>query len=243
MILDDRSIIDKLRDELFNYRVDIKSYIKNLNTIMISGTVLIALLAFFGYNRIDSIEKTILEEANKRLAVTDSILAKIDQSKIDSLNTFLIIKEKELIQTISNFEKIIYQNKSLEMKLLNSLPENDRINRKEGGYIDGLLADYVEMKPFKTILNEKEIVYIYLVLKENVEFASDDYISLAIYPKGRGVLLDYKYYNVNSKLNKISFGLRKFKNYKDYRIEVAYFKKENKDTYRRYYTSQNIELK
>tara|TARA_B110001450_G_scaffold251786_1_gene272400 strand:- start:639 stop:1424 length:786 start_codon:yes stop_codon:yes gene_type:complete len=238
-----KSSIDKLREDLFDYRIDIKSYIKNLNTIMISGSIIISVLAFFGYNKIENIEQTILEKANKRLAVTDSILSQIDQQKIDSLNTLIVTKEKEYLQTISNFEKIIFQNKELEMKLLKSLPENDRTESKNDSYIEEYPTDYFEIRPFKTAVADGESVNVYLVFQDNIEFTDKDYISLKIYPKGRNILWQHKDYKINSKLNKLSFGFRKFENYKDYKIEIAFFKMERNNTYRKCYVIENIKLK
>jgi len=87
------SSYEKLKEDLFDYRIDIKSYKRNLNTIRISGSIIISVLAFFGYNKIESIQESILRRANERLAITDSILAKIDQKKIDSLNEIIAQKE------------------------------------------------------------------------------------------------------------------------------------------------------
>ena len=140
------SSIENLRNELFDYRIDIKSYKRNLSTIIIASSVLISVLAFFGYNKIDAIENSILERANNRLAITDSILATIDQKKIDSLKLLLIEKEKEYKLTISNFEKIVAQNKKLEMKLLVSLPENERIKSKNNAFIKEYPTDIIAKK-------------------------------------------------------------------------------------------------
>ena len=90
---------NKLRDELFEYRVDIKSYIRNLNTIIIAGTLIISVLAFFGYNKIENIEKIVIDKTNQRLAITDSLLAKIDQKKIDSIKNILIVKKRNIAQS------------------------------------------------------------------------------------------------------------------------------------------------
>jgi amino acid permease len=70
------SVVNKLRDELFEYRIDIKAYKRSLNAIIAAGTILISVIAFFGYSKIENIEKTIMNRANERLAITDSLLKK-----------------------------------------------------------------------------------------------------------------------------------------------------------------------
>jgi len=236
------SSVENLRNELFDYRVDIKSYKRNLNTIIIASSVLISVLAFFGYNKIDAIEESILERANNRLAITDSILAKIDQAKIDSLNTLLVEKEKEYKLTISNFEKIVTQNKDLEMKLLVSLPENERIKSRNDSYYKEYPTDFFEVRPFKTILKNGQKESLFLVFKDDVEFSPEDYLTLKLYPKDRNIMLMDKCYLINSKFNKLSFGLSKYDNYKTYTLEIAYYRKENRDSFRKCYITKDIEL-
>lgn len=236
------SSYDNLREDLFDYRIDIKSYKRNLNTIIISGSIIISVLAFFGYNKIESIQESILRRANERLAITDSILAKIDQNKIDSLNEIIAQKEIEYRQTIENFENIISNNKALEDKLLKSLPENKRTNLSVNAYTTEFPTSIFEIRPFKKTLKIGETESVFLIFKEDLIDSKEDFISINLHPKGRNILLMDKNYDIDTRLNRISFGIEKFENYSDYVLEIAYFKKETKDRYRKYYITENIKL-
>jgi len=236
--------IDKLRDDLFDYRLDIKSYKNNLNTIIITGSILISILAFFGYMKIENIEKIILDKADLRLAKTDTLLSKIDQKKIDSLNNLLVTKEIEFAQTIINFEKIISQNQELENKLLKSLPENKRITKGFDKYISEKPTDvFIVRKPFVGELMSGETKDLYAIITENFEIDTNDYLSLTIYPKGRRMQLYRNVYEINSRLNKMTFGIEQFENHKDYIIEISLFKYLENDLYKNYQNDLEVTLK
>lgn len=234
--------LEKITNDLFDYRVDIKSYKMSLNSIIIAGSILVSILAFFGYNKIENIETTIMEKANKRLTVTDSLLAKIDQSKIDSLNFMLLKKEQEYLVTIANFERIIQQSKDLQLKLLESLSENTRIDSRNDSYTTEHPTDIFILHDFKKELPKNKVEYIYLTFKDEVTFSPEDYLSIRLYPKERRILLLNKDYKIDSKFNKLSFGIEPFENYKEYTLEVAYFKKEKGKSFKRYYMVETIKL-
>jgi chorismate mutase len=240
---DFRSSFDKFKDDLFEYRIDIKSYKRNLNTIIISGSILISVFAFFGYNKIDSIQESILKKANERLAITDSLLANINENKIDSLNKIIAQKEIEYKETIENFESIISENKALENKLLNSLPENKRSNLRVNSFRTEFPTSIFEIRPFRKTLRLGQNESIFLIFKEEIDNSKEDFISISLYPKGRNVLLMDKAYVVDSRLNRLTFGIEKFEEYKDYTLEICYFKKETSGEYRNYYIKENIKLK
>lgn len=234
---------EKLRNDLFEYRVSIRSYIKNLNTIIISGTIVLSVLAFFGYNKIENIQKIVLDKANQRLAQTDSILAQIDQAKIDSLNLILKSKEKQLSETIDNFEKIVSQNQLLEIKLLESLPENTRNEPSINSYIPEYQHGIFNTRPFKQQVKLKENVFVYVVIDENFNLNENCYLSISLRPKNRNILIQYKRYIVNSRLNKISFSIdQAFEKYTEYELEIGLFRKEKSD-YKYYYNKFPITIK
>ena len=239
----EESNYEKLRDELFDYRVTIKTYIKNLNTIIISGTIIFALLAFFGYDKIENIERIIITKVDKRLAITDSILSKIDQRTIDSLNILLTEKELELKKTIENFEKTISRNNELELNLLKNLVENKRIESKNVSRHIEPNTDVFDIREFKTDFNINELGYIYLVVRDGFELDESCFINLSLYPKNRNILLQDKYYSIDSKFNKLSFVLNeKFEKYTVYTLEISLFKKEGK-SYKEYKRKIDINLK
>lgn len=236
------SCYEKLKEDLFDYRIDIKSYKQNLNTIIISGSIIISIITFFGYNKIESIQESILRRASERLAISDSILAKIDQNKIDSLNKIITQKEIEYRQTIENLENIISINKALEDRLLKSLPENKRTNFSVNAFTTEFPTSIFDIRPFKRTLKLGETESIFLIFKEDLIDSKEDFISINLYPKGRNVLLMDKNYDIDTRLNRLSFGIKKFENYSDYVLEIAYFKKESKERYRKYYIMENIKL-
>lgn len=233
---------EHLRNELFEYRVSIKSYIKSLNTIIICGTIVISILAFFGYNKIDNIQNIVLDKANKRLAQTDSILSQIDQSKIDSLNVVILNKENQLTETIVNFEKIIKQNELLESKLLSSLPENKRVQPSIKSYSIELQQDIINIKPFKKQVKENEKIFVYLVINENFELSNDCYLTTIVRPKNRRVIIQNRHFSIDSKFNKISFSIDyMFEKYEDYEVEIGLFRKE-KSNFKLYYERFSVKL-
>lgn len=240
--LEENYLVEKLREELFEYRVDIKSYKGKLNVIIYAGSILLVILAFFGYDKIYNIETTILNRANERLAQTDSILSKIDQPRIDSINQLLLVKEQEYNVVIANFEKIVQQTMDVQSKLLESISENKRTDNRTGRYTEEYPTDVFTIHPFNKELNRDQVEFIYVIFKDDVEFSCEDYLSIALYPKGRRMLLLDKNYAISSKFNKISFGINPFETYKDYELQISYFKKEDQN-YRRHYIIENIRLK
>lgn len=233
---------EKIRDELFEYRVDIKSYKAKLNVIIYAGSILLVILAFFGYDKIENIETTILDRAGERLAQTDSILAKIDQPRIDSINRLLLLKEQEYSVVISNFEKIVQQSLEIQGKLLESISENERTDNKTDVYTQEYSTDVFIIHPFNRELIRNQVEYVYIVFNDGVEFSEEDYLSISLKPKGRGIILFSKNYAVSSKFNKVSFAIEPFEDYKEYELHVSYFKKESKN-YRRFYVVEDIKLK
>ena len=236
------SAVEKLREDLFEYRIDIKTYKRNLSTIIIAGSIVISVLAFFGFNKIETIQDSILKRANERLSITDSILSKIDQNKIDSLNDIITKKEIEYSQTIKKFENIIAINKNLEGKLLQSLPENKRTNKSVNSYITEYPTSAFEVRSFKKELRSGIIETIYLIFNEDINHSKDDFISVTIRPKGRNIILLDKHYEIHSKLNRLTCGLEKFENFEDYTLEIAYFSKVEANRYRKSYISEIIKL-
>lgn len=232
-----------LRNELFDYRVDIKSYKKNLNTIIVCGTIVFSILGFMGYNKIENIEKTILEKANKRLIQTDSLLAKIDQTKIDSLNTMLRNKEIEYNILLARFEKIITLSEELQLKFLDSLTENERIESKVNSYIQQSASNIFEIIPFKKQVSKNQRQYIYLILNESVDIKPDSYLDIRIFPKDRRMIVRNNTYKVSSKFNKVSFEIEPFENYKEYELEISFFSKSKSGTYNKYQIKEAITLK
>jgi hypothetical protein len=235
-----QSTTEKLRDELFEVRVDIKAYIRNINVLIICATLVISILAFFGYNKIDSVEKQILEKANNRLARTDSLLAKINEKKLDSINKILVAKQIEYGNTIKNFELVILQNKLLERKLFEILPANEQLTSfKYPTHYQEKQEDYFSIEPFGDKFNKEDKVLIYLKFSEKTDISKVECIGINIFLYNRHVLVKDKYYKVTQRLNKLpfQFDLDKGK----YDMIIGYFTRINKD-YHYYQSKRTIEI-
>lgn len=236
-------LIERMREELFKYRVEIEAYKKSLNIIIICGSILLTILTFFGYNKIDNIEKYIMTETGKRLAITDSLLSTINTKKIDSLNQQLNLKEKEMKKTLDNFEKIIKANKQLEDKILSSLPANKLVDAVDKACIKKNRNDYYEIRDVEKNMLIGKPTEIYLIFNENVEIEQFKYICVKLYPKGRNIILQNKYYAINSKYNKMILEITDmFENYKEYIVEVGLIKEKN-DNYEYHRSTIEVTLK
>ena len=201
-----------------------------------------SVLAFFGYNKIENIEETILQQANARLSITDSLLAKINQTKIDSLNQVLLLKEEEYKTTIENLERVVKQSMALQQKLFEMLPENKSIDIEVKSFIEEDSKNVFIVNSFNKNLIKNQTEFICLVFKDNVEFTKDDFISISLYPKGRRILVFNKKYQVSSILNKASFSINPFEKYTEYVLEISFFKKVG-DQYKRYCQREEVSLK
>ncbi len=111
---EEKSSYEKLRDELFDTRVDLKAWIRSMKILGICVPILLFILAFLGYDKIESIEQ--------------KILSKIDEKRLNELNQRILAKEVEFEQTLKNFEKVLSKNKELEEKLLTALVSNERVS-------------------------------------------------------------------------------------------------------------------
>ncbi len=229
----DRSSYEKLRDELFDTRVDLKAWITGLKILGSSVTVLLAILAYFGYNKIESIESTILEKANARLAKTDTILSKIDERKIDELNRRLAGKQREYELTLSNFEKVLAKNKELEEKLLRSLPPNERAEHPLREWYVRSPEDYFEVRPFATNLRRKEKQDIYLTFADKFDIKKASLLRLQLTEdKQKGFLVVDYFFKVQQRFNKLTFTVDVPVG--DYILGVGFLSTEdNKDTFYR----------
>lgn len=206
---------------------------------MLSATVVIAILAFFGYEKVDKIEKTILERANQRLEKTDSLLAKIDEKRIDEINQRLIEKEKEYQKTISHFDKLISQSKEIEKRLLDLLPENERTEYPLEAYIVKPPSDLFEIRSFPSKFKVNEKANIFMILSENIDLKKVKVLSIKLM-HGDTLIKDY-YYKPKVNLNKMSitFDVKQG----DYRLLVGFFAESKKEEDIFYKLSQKITLK
>lgn len=232
---------EKYREDLFETRVDLKAWKQSIKILSTSVTILIAILAFFGYNKIDTIESTIMNKANARLAKTDSILSEIDEKRIDDLNNKLSEKQREYEITLKNFEDLLVKNKELEDRLLLSLSPNQQIEHKISTYFIEPANSYFEIRQGPTRFKRGDNVDIYLSFQNNFDLSRANYLRLQLLENkenGR-LLLDY-FYLVEQRLNKLCFNIDVPQGF--YVLNVGFISTKNtKNTYFR--TIRMIEVR
>lgn len=237
----DHNAADKFRDELFEVRVDVKAYIRSLKILAGAVAVLFGILAYFGYDKIDSVQQTVLNKANQRLAKTDSLLANVDQSKLDSLNRILIQKQREYELTLLNFESALKKNRELESKLFETLKPNERIEYELTRYSVHSPEDYFEIRPFPDKFRPNQRLDIYLTFLENYDFSRARLLLVDITQlreNQRYGVKEYKF-KVQQRLNKMSMTLDLPKGI--YHLEVGFVTKDG-DSHSFYRLQKNIEI-
>lgn len=232
-----RKDYEDLRKDITEVRIDYKAWIRTIKIIAFSVTIILAVLTYFGYDKIDSLEKTIIDRTNNRLAQTDSILSKIDEKKINEINQRITDKEKEYSQTLKNFEKIITQNKRIEDNILALLPNNKRTERKLSSYYGSHVDDLFDFRPIENSYKQNSVVNFYLIFKETFDLNNADVISLNLF-RGNYIIKQY-YYVIEQRFNKINLTFDVEKG--DYTIEFGFLSKSNdKPTFHSY--KKNIKI-
>lgn len=197
---------EHLRNELFDVRVDLKAWLSSVKVITISASIIVFILGFFGYSKIESIESKVFDQVNERLQVTDSLIASLDKSRIDSLNQLLNEQEQRYKETIKNLEESIRSSEKIRSNLIKSLPSNTRIEGNLDGYTrkspDGLFTLTEIQKEFD--LNES--INVGLIFEESVSLEDIKSIYISVIKKdedGSQVLVKRSFYQVAGNINKI----------------------------------------
>jgi hypothetical protein len=133
-----QSSYEKLRDEVLEVKVDYRAWLRSLKVIALCVTIILAILAYFGYDKIESIESTAVQRVNERLAKTDSLISLIDEVRIHQLDQMLNElsqrvdgKEQELDQLMMGLNQRLQDSQhQLDMRL-DSLNERIRAGEQE----------------------------------------------------------------------------------------------------------------
>ena len=97
-----------------------------MSTLWACVSVVVALLGFFGYNRVEALLDRVEKSANERLSKTDSLLVRIDSHFLDSLMTVVDERTTAYHDAIAALEKGARVNNELYKKLISGLPYNKR---------------------------------------------------------------------------------------------------------------------
>ncbi|MCD4663979.1 MAG: hypothetical protein K8R68_01835 [Bacteroidales bacterium] len=233
---------EKLREELFEIRVDVQVYKRSFKILVTSVVIITAIIAYFGYDKIDTIQKDILKKANQRLAQTDSLLSNIDQSKLDTLNIKLSKKVKEYELTLANFDLVLQSNKELENKLFATLNTNKRVEYPLKSLYQHSPEDFFKLKKFPNVFKPNEKLDLFLSFSDSFELSSAEVLKLEITKTKNDQLYQVKDYSfeVQQRLNKLSITLDIAKG--KYILDVGFIKKD-KEKYHFYRFRKNIVIK
>lgn len=220
---------EKLRDELFQYRVEIQSYKRSINIIIACTSVLVGMLAFFGIDKIDSFMNKYDERAELRLARTDSLLSQVDVAALDSLSDIVAAKTEVYKNAVSELEKGTRVNKELYTLLIRNMPSNPLTKKEIKSYIDRSGVNYFDIVEYPKIYKQGQKGECYMVLNENVTVNPDDVLVVSVYPKDRRILVYHQAYSVLGVYNKTLLSFDKYERYLDYTLSVTLLRKEGND--------------
>lgn len=229
---------EKLREELFQYRVEISSYKKSMKYLIGCVSVVIAVLAFFGYDKIDTIIKGIERQTNQRLAKTDSLLSTIDIYYLDSLKAVVSEKTHSYEEAIAALERGTQANQELFRIMIENMSYNTRIENSftsfnvadsQPSYIGKEGIGFFDIVYYTGELNDGGEGECYVVLEDGLERDDSDFFLVEVLPNGRNVAIFYQCFKIQGKYNKIPFVIHRFENYSDYRLRVIYIKQSEKN--------------
>lgn len=218
-----RNNYNPIWQEIVEIKSDYKSWIRSLKVIAIAATLILSILAYFGYDKIDTLEKTVLERTNERLEKTDSLLSKIDDKRIEEINKKIHEKEKEYKQILNSFDEIIIQNRQMQDKILSILPPNKRIEAHVDSYYESDNNDYFEIQPISKSFKQNSKVHLYLIFNENFNLKNAEFICFQLM-QGNTANKIY-YYQIEQRFNNIYFTLDVAKG--NYLIQLGYYSKSN----------------
>lgn len=221
--------VELLRDELFKYRVEIQSYKRSMNTLFGAVSFILAVLAFFGYDRIESIVNSVESRANVRLERTDSLLAKVDMRFLDSLTS--VVNERTVLYegAIEALERGARVNKEIYKRLIGSLPYNKRIDKGVGAYI---LNDATNL--FDVVFYTDEYHFggtgdCYVLMGEEYVKRDGDMFLVIVRPKGVNLAICFQPFEVLNEYNKLHFGFAKHEKYTEYELSIILLREAEKN--------------
>ena len=219
--------LEKIREDLFQYRVEIQSYKRSMKMLERCVCVVLAILGFAGYKTLADLIKSLEERANARLEKTDALLAKVDMRSIDSL--MAIVKERTIayeaaIDALDNGTRI---NNELYKKLISGLPYNRSVENTYPQYVGHPSNNLFDIVYYDSEYQFGKTGECYVVMGDEYIKEKSDMLLIRIIPKGRGVAVVYQTYEVHSNYNRLSFSFNKFEDYKEYELSVILLRKHN----------------
>lgn len=227
-ISNENDLYEKLRNELFEYRVDIKSYKRSMNTLIAAASVVMTILAFFGYNRIEAIHDEVEARANARLAKTDSLLAMVDMRYLDSLKE--VVNERTLLyeEAIAALERGTRVNNEIFKKLIENLPYNKRLEVGIGAFYEKDAFNLFDVVYYSEEYGYKNTGECYVVMGDEFVKQPDDMFLVEVFPKKRNLAVYFQLFEVHDNYNKLFFKFDKFEQYDKYVLKVVLLRNSEK---------------
>lgn len=220
---------EKLRDELFQYRVEIQSFKHSMRTIWISITVGFTLFGFLGYGKVEALLDRVETKANERLSKTDSLLAKVDTQYLDSL--IAVVNEKTLAYeaSVAALEKGTLVNNNLMKSIIKDIPYNKRFDVKHTPYFE---TDATNM--FNVIYYTDNYAYgetgdCYVVMGEEYKKEEGDVFLVEIKVENRNIAVFYQTFEAFENYNKLHYSFGDHKHGSRYLLVIALIRKRGTD--------------
>lgn len=220
---------EKLRDELFNYRVDIQSYKRSMNTLWACVSIVVAILGFFGYNRVEALLDKVEKNASVRLSKTDSLLARIDTHFLDSLMNTVDERTRAYQDAIVALEKGTRVNNELYKKLISGLPYNKRVETSFESYIGEDATNLFDIVFYSNPYSLNTIGDCYIVMGDEYIKEKDDVFIIEVAPKSRNLLLYSQQFDVQANYNKLFFKLERLQQFADFELVVVLIRKRGNE--------------
>lgn len=223
---DNNELYEKLRDELFDYRVDIKSYKRSMNILIAAVPVIITLLGFFGYNHIETLLDKVEMNANARLAKTDSILATVDMRFLDSLTEIVNARTESYEKAIAALEKGTRINTEIQKKLISSLPYNKREDARFDSYVQKDATNIFDIIYYNDSYDYGKTGECYVLMGDDYVKESGDCLLVEVFPKKSNVAVYYQMFEVQDNYNKLYFSFGKYEQISSYTLKVILLRKK-----------------
>lgn len=216
-----RNEYEKLREELFEYRVDIKSYKNSMNTLWICVTVVIAILGFLGYDKLETLLNRVEDSANERLARTDSLLSKVDTHFLDSLTTLVNEKTVAYEATVNALERGTRVNNNMIKSLIGGLPFNKRYDVEHTPYIETDATNLFDIIYYTDNYEYGETGVCYVLMGEEYVKKKGDILLVKVRPDNRNIVVYYQTFETFDNYNKLHYSFGRFEQANKYILEVV----------------------
>lgn len=229
-IIENNESYEKLRDELFNYRVEIQSYKRSMSTLWACVPIIVAIFGFFGYNRVESLLEDVEKNAYDRLSKTDSLLSRIDAHFLDSLMSCVEERTVAYEEAIAALEKGTRVNNELYKKLISGLPYNTRREDPINPFVIKDATNLFDIVFYSDNYSYGETGECYIVMGDEYVKDKDDLFLVQITPMDRNVAVYFQTFEIQNNYNKLYFKFGKFQQYNDYLLTVVLLRRNGKET-------------